>query len=39
MEIYIYKDIVSQNSYFKCQPDLVTLGGSWRGKPEILQNA
>ena len=30
---------MSQSSSFKSRPDLLTLGGSWRGKPEILENA
>ena len=30
---------MSQSSYFKSRSDLLTLGGSWRGKPEILENA
>ena len=29
---------MSQSSYFKSRPDLLILG-SWRGKPEILENA
>ena len=28
-----------QGSYFKPRPDLLTLGGIWKGKPEILENA
>ena len=34
----ISKEIMSQSSYFKSEPDLLTLGGGWRGKPEILEN-
>ena len=30
---------MSQSSSFKYRPDLLTLGGSWRGKPENLENA
>ena len=30
---------MSQSSYFKSRPDLLTLGGVWRGKPDILENA
>ena len=39
MKSDIYKDLMSQSSYFKSRPDPVTLGGSRRGKPEILENA
>ena len=30
---------MSQSSYFKSRPDAVDIGGSWRGKLEILKNA
>ena len=30
---------MSQSSYFKSRPDLLTLEKGWRGKPEILENA
>ena len=29
---------MSQSSYFKSRPDLVTLGGVGREKPKILEN-
>ena len=38
MKFDVWNDIVSQSSYFKSRPDLMTLGGSWRGKPKILEN-
>jgi len=34
MKFDIKKDIVSQSSYFKSRPDLVTLGGVGRGNPK-----
>ena len=39
MKFDIWKELISQSSYFKSQPDLLTLGGSWSGKTEILENA
>ena len=41
MKFDVWKDIVSQSSYFKSRPDLVTSrgGGSCREEPKILENA
>ena len=38
MQFDVWKDIVSESCHFKFRPDLVTLGGVWRGKPKILEN-
>ena len=38
MKFDVLNDIVSQSSYFKSQPDLMTLGGVGGGKPKILEN-
>ena len=37
MKFDIYKDIVSQSSYFKSRPDPVTLGGVGRRNPKSLK--
>ena len=39
MTFNVWKDIMSQSSYFKSQPDLVRLGEVGRGGPKILENA
>ena len=38
MKLDVWKDILSQSSYFKSRPDLVTLG-ELGGGPKILENA
>ena len=38
MKFDVWNDIVSQSSYFKSRPDLMTLGGVGGGKPKILEN-
>ena len=38
MKFDVWKDILSQSSYFESRLDLVTLGGV-RGEPKILENA
>ena len=35
MKFNVWNDIVSQSSYFKSQPDLMTLGGVGGGKPKV----
>ena len=35
MKIDVWNDIVSQSSYFKSQPDLMTLRGVGGGKPKV----
>ena len=39
MKFDYWKDIVSQRSYFKSQPEMGDIGGSWEGEPKILENA
>ena len=41
MKFDVWKDIVSQSSYFKSRPDPVTLGGvgGGGGEPRISENA
>ena len=39
MKFDVWKDIVSQSSYFKSRPDPVKLGGVGGGGPKILENA
>ena len=34
MKFDVWNDIVSQSSYFKSQPGLMTLGGVGGGKPK-----
>ena len=34
MKFDVWNDIVSQSSYFKFRPDLMTLGGVGGGKPK-----
>ena len=36
MKFGFWNDIVCQSSYFKSQPDLMTLGGVGGGKPKVL---
>ena len=39
MKFNVWKDVVSQKSYFKSRTDLVTLrGGGLKGEPKILEN-
>ena len=38
MKFYVWKDVVSQSSYFKSRPDPLKLGGVG-GEPKILENA
>ena len=38
MKFDVWNDIVSQSSYFKFRPDLMTLGIVGGGKPKILEN-
>ena len=38
MKFDVWKDIVSQSSFFKSRPDLVTLGEVGVGWPKILEN-
>ena len=38
MKFVVLNDIVSQSSYFKSRPDLMTMGGVGGGKPKILEN-
>ena len=39
MKFDVWNDIVSQSSYLKSRPDLVTLGGvGGGGEPKILEN-
>ena len=35
MKVDVWNDIVSQSSYFKSRPDLMTLGGVGGGKPKV----
>ena len=37
MKFDVWNDIVSQSSYFKSRPDLMTLG-ELEGEPKILEN-
>ena len=39
MKFDVWKDIVSQSSYFKSRLDPMTLGGVKGGGPKILENA
>ena len=39
MKFEVWKNIVSQSSYFKSRLDPVTLGGIEGGEPKILENA
>ena len=39
MKFDVGKDIVSQSSYCKSQPDLETLGEFGVGGPKIIENA
>ena len=36
MKFYIWNDILSQSSYFKYRPDLMTLGGVGGGETKNL---
>ena len=38
MKFDVWYDIVSQSSYFKSRPDLMTLGAVGGGEPKILEN-
>ena len=38
MKFDVWNDIVSQSSYFKSQPDPVTMG-ELEGEPKFLENA
>ena len=39
MKIDVWKNIVSQISYFRFRPDPMTLGEVGGGEPKILENA
>ena len=38
MKFDVWNDIVTQSSYLKFRPDLMSLGGVGGGGPKILEN-